>query len=140
MQKNCEQIYRKQTKIILGVCIFAIIIMAIGYANLTSTSLTITGSASSTAEQTNFKVYFTGANTVKTPNDNSVEVIVIAEETGAEVNFTGLKQKDVLAVFTKTGLYYIFNHGYNYTYTKDTSANLQDYNYYTCTWIFNSNN
>ena len=88
---------KKQTKIILGVCLFAIVIMAIGYANVTTTTLTISGTASSAAEQSNFKVYFTGANTVKNPNDNTVTVTAAADSTTATVNFTGLKQKDDIA-------------------------------------------
>lgn len=83
----------KQTKIILGVCLLAIIIMAIGYANLTNTDLTITGTASSTAEQASFKVYFTGATVLKDPNDDTVGVTVEPNKTTAEVNFTGLKEK-----------------------------------------------
>ena len=40
-----------------------------------------------------------------------------------------LKQKDVLAVFTKTGLYYIFNHGYAYGYVNNQEATLEQANY-----------
>ena len=84
---------KKQTKIIIGVFLFAIIIMAIGYANLNSTTLTITGSASSKAEQTSFKVYFTGESTLKNPNNDTVQVTAGPETTSATVNFTGLKEK-----------------------------------------------
>ena len=84
---------KKQTKIIIGVCLFAIIIMAIGYANLSNTTLTITGSAASKAEQTSFKVYFTGESTLKNPNNDTVQVTAGPETTSATVNFTGLKEK-----------------------------------------------
>lgn len=40
-----------------------------------------------------------------------------------------LKQKDVLAVFTKTGMYYIFNHGYSYGYVNNKEATLEQANY-----------
>ena len=40
-----------------------------------------------------------------------------------------LKQKDVLAVFTKTGMYYIFNHGYSYGYVNNKEATLEQAHY-----------
>lgn len=40
-----------------------------------------------------------------------------------------LKQKDILAVFTKTGVYYIFNHGYDLRYISLPEGNLADFNY-----------
>jgi hypothetical protein len=40
-----------------------------------------------------------------------------------------LKQKDVLAVFTKNGLYYIFNHGYSYGYVNNKEATLEQVHY-----------
>lgn len=67
--------------------------MAIGYAALTNTTLTITGTAAATADQENFKVYFTGENTVKEPNAD-VSVTVNNGEQNATVNITGLSAKD----------------------------------------------
>ena len=40
-----------------------------------------------------------------------------------------IKQKDVLVVFTKTGLYYIFNHGYNLNYISNPEGKLDNYSY-----------
>lgn len=80
----------KQKKIITIAILVVILLMAIGYAALTNTELTISGTASATAVQDNFKVYFTGANTVKNPNTNAVEVTVTAQATTATVNISGL--------------------------------------------------
>lgn len=40
-----------------------------------------------------------------------------------------LKQKDVLAVFTKTGIYYIYNHGYLHAYTASLETKLEEARY-----------
>lgn len=83
----------KQKKIIIGVILVAIILMGVGYAALTSTTLTITGTASATAAQDNFKVYFTGENTIKNPDNSDVEVTVTPQATTATVSISGLSKK-----------------------------------------------
>ena len=78
----------KQKKLIATVVVVAILLMGIGYAALTATTLTIGGSATATAEQDNFKVYYTGVATKST--DANVAVAVASEDTHAEVTITGL--------------------------------------------------
>ena len=80
----------KQKKIILGVILVVIVLMAIGYAGLENITLTISGTASASAAQDNFKVYFTGANTVKSPNTDDITVTATNEAKTAEVNISGL--------------------------------------------------
>lgn len=47
-----------------------------------------------------------------------------------------LKQRDVLVVYTKDILYYIFNHGYTLGYMNNSEANLEDYHYINIpTWV-----
>ena len=78
----------KQKGLIVGVILVAIILMAIGYAALGETGLTINGKAQASANTDNFKVYFTGANTVKsTPDSEFIEVEAVEESTTATVNF-----------------------------------------------------
>ena len=83
----------KQKKVVVGVIIIAIVLMAIGYAALTNTTLTITGTAEATANQENFKVYFTGENTTKNPDTTDVSVTVNNGEQNATVNMTNLTTK-----------------------------------------------
>ena len=80
----------KQKGLIIGVILIAIILMAVGYAGLTETSLTINGTAKATVDQTNFKVYFTGAAPI-TSSAAKVETKVTAESTTATVNIKDLK-------------------------------------------------
>ena len=80
----------KQKGLIIGVILVAIILMAIGYAGLTETTLTINGTAKATADQTNFNVYFTGAE-AKTSSAAKVETAVSAKSSTATVNINDLK-------------------------------------------------
>ena len=84
---------KKQKRLIVGVIIIAILLMGIGYAALANTTLTISGTAEATASQENFKVYFTGENTIKNPNTTDVSVTVNNGEQNATVNMTGLTAK-----------------------------------------------
>lgn len=82
---------RNQKRLTIGIILIAIILMAIGYAAITSSELTIQGSAEASANTENFKVYFTGANTVKSTQDSEgvelIEVISGPDTTTATVNF-----------------------------------------------------
>ena len=84
----------KQKKVILGIVLLIVLVMGIGYAAITNVELSITGRATATANQENFKVYFTGENTVKSNNDSSVETAVTAKATTATVNFSGLTTRN----------------------------------------------
>lgn len=83
----------KQKGLIIGVILIAIILMAVGYAALKEIPLTINGTAKATADQTNFKVFFTGAEP-KTSSATKVETTVSAESTTATVNIKELKTVD----------------------------------------------
>ena len=86
----------KQKKIILGVILVVIVLMAIGYANVGSITLTISGKANATASGDNFKVGFTGQNTVINPESGNIVVTANASAgaTSATVNVSGLSKKD----------------------------------------------
>lgn len=83
---------KKQKKLVFIVILIAVLLMGIGYAALSSVTLTINGSASATADSENFKVYFTGVNTPKTAAN--VETTVTAESKTATVSFKNLTKKD----------------------------------------------
>lgn len=91
---------KKKSKIILGVILLSILLMGIGYAALANIDLTITGLAKAAANNDNFKVYFTAANTTTNPDTvtdgvDDVEVIVTNGDINATVNFNkGLTKKD----------------------------------------------
>lgn len=86
----------KQKKIILGVILVVIVLMAIGYATVGNITLTISGKANATASGDNFKVGFTGQNTVVDPTSGSITVTATATAgaTSATVNVSGLSKKD----------------------------------------------
>lgn len=80
----------KQNKIMLGMILMSILLIGIGYAALTNIDLTINGKASAAASQDNFKVYFTGANTVTQPTDDTVTATATNGAITATVNIEGL--------------------------------------------------
>lgn len=84
----------KQKKVILGIILLIVLFMGIGYAAITNVELSITGRATATANQENFKVYFTGKNTVKSSNDSTVEITVAEKSQTATVNFSGLTTRN----------------------------------------------
>lgn len=85
----------KQKRIILGVILVVIVLMAIGYAAVGNITLSISGTASATASGDNFKVGFTGQNTVVNPTSGSITVTATASAgaTSATVNVSGLSKK-----------------------------------------------
>lgn len=78
----------KQKKITLGVILLAVLLMGVGYAAITNVTLTIGGTAKATADQENFKVYFTGETIA---NSTNAAATVTAKSTSATVNFSGMK-------------------------------------------------
>lgn len=86
----------KQKKILLLVILLIIILMGIGYASITKNTLIISGTATASADNSNFKVYFTG----EVPKTYSSDTHVLVEakpnthSTTATVNFLGLSNKD----------------------------------------------
>lgn len=81
----------KQKKVILGIILLIVLFMGIGYAALTSVTLTINGDAKAVANQENFKVYFTGVSSVSI---NTVNVAVSEKSTSANINFNNFTSKD----------------------------------------------
>lgn len=78
----------KQKGLIIGVILVAIILMAVGYASVTSSGLEITANAKASANTDNFKVYFTGANTVKSDEtEGNIDVDVANGSVSATVDF-----------------------------------------------------
>lgn len=86
---------KKQRKIIAVFIVIAILLVGIGYASLSNNILNINGQATATANQENFKVYFTG----EVPKSNASEDYVIieaepvAKAQNATVNISGLTKK-----------------------------------------------
>lgn len=74
----------KQKTLIVAVILIAIILMAIGYAGLSATNLTIDATANASASADNFKVYFTGE--TKGAVDN-IDVTATEGSVSATVNF-----------------------------------------------------
>lgn len=83
---------KKQKTITIAVILIAILLMAVGYATLTATDLTINGTATAVADPNNFKVHFTGE--TKSTSGAKVETSVAAKATTATVDITGLSTKD----------------------------------------------
>ena len=69
--------------------------MGIGYASLANNILSINGEISATAEQDNFKVYFTGEVPKKYTSDEAIklEAKPVAQSQNATVNILGLNKK-----------------------------------------------
>ena len=85
----------RQKKMILGVILVVILLMAIGYAAVENITLTITGTASASAAQDNFKIGFTGTNIVSPETGNiTVNATATAGATTAKVDVSGLSKKD----------------------------------------------
>ena len=90
----------KSTKVIVGIVLFlAIVLLAVGFAAITSVQLNISGSATATPDQANFKVEFTGEPTA----DGKVEASINdLDKTKATMNVTGLTAKDETVTATYT--------------------------------------
>ena len=93
----------KQKRLIIGVIAVAVVLMAVGYASLAGTPLTITTTAGASANAENFKVYFTGENTVKSSEvENAIDVVVSNGATAATIDF-----KKALGLDTKGETAYV---------------------------------
>lgn len=73
----------------------AILLIGIGYASLANNILSINGQISATADQENFKVYFTGEVPKKYTSENyiTIEANPVAQSQNATVNILGLTKK-----------------------------------------------
>lgn len=85
----------KQNKVILGVILLAVLLMAVAYAAVGTDTLNVKVTASGNASQDNFKVQFTGENTTKsenatvgTPSTPSIEGATANTE--IQVNFNNM--------------------------------------------------
>lgn len=92
----------KKAKTIIGVVLFiAILSIAVGFAAITSVQLNISGTASATTSQENFKVEFTG----EPETSDSEKVTATINEMDpkqATMNVTGLTAKDDFVTATYT--------------------------------------
>ncbi len=86
---------KKQNKQILIILSIAILLIGIGYASLANNVLSVTGEVSATADQNNFKVYFTG-NVPKSSTSKdiiSIDASSTAKSRSATINIYGLNNK-----------------------------------------------
>ena len=91
----------KNTKIVGGVLLVAIILVAVAYAAITNVELNINGVGSAQAKQENFKVEFIGTPTTS-GKGTTTATINSDDKTQGEVNVTGLTAKGDEAVATYT--------------------------------------
>ena len=91
----------KNTKIVGGVLLVAIILVAVAYAAITNVELNINGVGSAQAKQENFKVEFIG--TPSTSGKGTTTATISSDDkTKGKVNVTGLTAKGDEAVATYT--------------------------------------
>lgn len=91
----------RNKKIIGIVVLVAIILIAVGYAAISTVQLNITGQAEVTPQQSNFTVIFTGTPEVSDPSKVSAE-ITEENKLKATMNVTGLVTKGDTATATYT--------------------------------------
>ena len=91
----------KNTKIVGGVLLVAIILVAVAYAAITNVELNINGVGSAQAKQENFKVEFIGTPTTS-GKGTTTATINSDDKTQGSVNVTGLTAKGDEAVATYT--------------------------------------
>ena len=91
----------KNTKIVGGVLLVVIILVAVAYAAITNVELNINGVGSAQAKQENFKVEFIG--TPRTSGKGTTTATINSDDkTQGEVNVTGLTAKGDEAIATYT--------------------------------------
>lgn len=91
----------KNTKIVGGVLLVAIILVAVAYAAITNVGLNINGVGNAQAKQENFKVEFIG--TPSTSGKGTTTATISSDDkTQGSVNVTGLNAKGDEAVATYT--------------------------------------
>ena len=95
----------KNTKIVGGVLLVAIILVAVAYAAITNVELNINGVGSAQAKQENFKVEFIGTPTTS-GKGTTTATINSDDKTQGEVNVTGLTAKgdETIATYTVKNL------------------------------------
>ena len=92
---------KKSARTIVGIVVFlAIVLLAVGFAAITSIKLNISGSTSATPSQANFKVEFTG--TPQTSGGKVSATINGTDKTKATMNVTGLTAKGETVTATYT--------------------------------------
>ena len=95
----------KNTKIVGGVLLVAIILVAVAYAAITNVELNINGVGNAQAKQENFKVEFIG--TPSTSGKGTTTATINSDDkTQGEVNVTGLTAKgdEAVAIYTVKNL------------------------------------
>ncbi len=117
----------KQNKVILGIMLVAVLLMGVGYAALTATTLNIKGKATATANPDNFKIVFSGEKT-ENVGGNTATAVVTANTTTATVTFAGMQDVGD----TRTVILEIVNNSTGSTAAKSvavTTANGTDENF-----------
>lgn len=96
---------RSNVKIVVLSLVLAALVIGVGYAAITTVNLTVSGTASATANQSNFKVEFFGTPTVSN-SDNLSATINASDKTQATINVSGLSAKGdtVTATYTVKNL------------------------------------
>lgn len=86
---------KRQNKIIVAVIFIVILLVGIGYASLSNNILSINGKVLVSAEQENFKVYYTGEVPKSYASENyiTIEAEPVAQAQNATVNILGLSKK-----------------------------------------------
>ena len=92
---------KTNAKIVGGVLVLAVILVAVAYAAITSTQLNINGTGNATAKQDNFKVEFIGTPTTG-GKGTTVATIDSANKTNGTVTVNGLTAKGDEATATYT--------------------------------------
>ena len=95
----------KNTKIVGGVLLIAIILVAVAYAAITNVGLNINGVGSAQAKQENFKVEFIGTPSTS-GKGTTTATISESDKTKGTVNVTGLTAKgdEAVAIYTVKNL------------------------------------
>ena len=94
---------KNSTKVVGLVLLIAVLLVAIGYAAITTVSLNINGTANATAEQKNFSVIFSGTPEVSDPEKVTATLNEAdAKKISATMNVEGLSAKGDTVTATYT--------------------------------------
>ena len=92
---------RRNTKIVRGILLVAILLVAVGYAVITKVGLNIDGTAKSEGNPDNFKVELIGE--PQTSGDGTTTATInTADKTQGTMNVSGLNAKGQTAIATYT--------------------------------------
>mgnify|MGYP003306990615 CR=1 FL=1 len=93
---------RNKKRIIIAIILIAILMLGIGYAAISNTTLTISGNAISQPDPENFKVHFVSGSATTSPDDTDIITASVTGDTTATIAVKGLTMKDDVATATYT--------------------------------------